>query len=131
MVDCAFLLLIFFMMTAKVGTNSDVEQPIALNADAIQSNRVVVILAKTGSSGDALIYQGDTASEPNQVFGDLKAQEDQIQRYIEENVVRRPEIVGIVLKADKRLKQKYVAMVSRAAVAGGGGRQLYVGIDQE
>jgi biopolymer transport protein ExbD len=123
MVDCAFLLLIFFMMTAKVGTNADVEQPTALNADALQNNRVVVVLAKTGPGGEALLYRGETASESNQVFGDLKTQEDQIQRYIEESVVRKPDIVGIVLKEDKRIKQKYVSLVSRAANAGGGGRR--------
>ncbi len=131
MCDIAFLLLIFFMMTAKVGVNADVEQPAALNADDVQTNRVVVVLAQTDPGGEALLYIGDTATEANLVIGDLKSQEEQIQRYIEESVVRKPDIEGIVLKADKRLKQKYVALVNRAAYAGGGGRQMYVGIDQE
>ncbi len=131
LVDVAFLLLIFFMMTAKVGMKSDVEQPRALTGDAVQSSRVVIILAKTSPVGDALLYRGDSTAEANQIAGDLKTQEDEIQRYIEHEVVQRPEIIGIVIKGDKRLKQKYVAMISRAATAGGGGRPLYIGVDQD
>lgn len=131
MVDCGFLLLIFFMLTAEVGTTSDVNQPVASNITPLQANRVVVILAKVNSGGEATFYRGDSASELNRITGDLQSQEEQIQQYIESNVINRPDILGFVLKADKDIKQKYVAMVNRAVNTGGAGRQLFIGIDHD
>ena len=131
LVDVAFLLLIFFMMTAKVGMKSDVEQPRALTGEAVKSSQAVIILAKTSTVGEAALYRGDSTADADLIEGDLKTQEVEIQRYIEHEVVQRPEITGIIIKGDKRLKQKYVAMISRAANAGGGGRQVYVGVDEE
>ena len=42
----------------------------------------------------------------------------------------RPDVIGILIKADGKLKEKYVTMVGKAAAAFGGGRKLFAGVQE-
>jgi biopolymer transport protein ExbD len=131
MIDCVFLLLFFFMVTSKIDRQSPVEMPVVINAEDVAPSKTVVVTAKLDAGGDAIMYLGDGVNMDRALSGELKDQEDQIRQFIETEVATRPEVTGIMLKADGKVLQKYVAMFSRAAVAGGGGRRLYFGVEEE
>lgn len=131
MIDCVFLLLFFFMVTSKIDRQSPVEMPAVVNAVDVAPNKTVVITAKFDSGGDAILFLGDGDDANRAVSGDLKDQEQKIRQYIEQEVASRPEVTGIMLKADGKVKQKYVAVFTRAANDGGGGRMLYYGVEDE
>ena len=131
MIDCVFLLLFFFMVTSKIDRQSPVEMPRVVNTVEVAPNKIVVVTAKFDVGGEAILYLGDGVSPDKAVVGELKEQEERIRQYIELEVSQRPDVTGIMLKADGKVKQKYVAMFSRAAATGGGGRTLYYGVEEE
>lgn len=131
MIDCVFLLLFFFMVTSKIDRQSPVEMPVVTNIEEVAPSKTIVITEKFDSGGDAIVYLGDGVNPDRALSGDFIAQEEQIRRYIEQQVAQRPDVTGILLKADGKVKQKYVAMFNRAAAAGGAGRTLYYGVEEE
>lgn len=132
MIDCVFLLLFFFMVTSKMDQQSSIEQPLTVNGVNLPPEKLVIVSAAIGPSGEALFYLGDTTKADRQVpSGEIAVIEDAIKKYVELEVSQRPDVQGILIKADGKLKQKYAAMFYRAATASAGGRKLYAGTQQE
>lgn len=115
LIDCVFLLLIFFMCAAtmtKVDISSDVKLPIASNAAEQKdpSNRGTVnvllqgVLAKDG--------QRATEDKPFVIYGKLVG-DDELQRTIETQLKTQPTL-RLYLRADRRVK---FALIRRAMAA--------------
>lgn len=131
MIDCVFLLLFFFMVTSKIDRQSPVEMPTVVNSVDVAPSKTVVVTAKFDSGGQAIMYMGDGVNADRALQGEFKEQEERLRQYIEQEVSSRPDVTGIMLKADGKVIQRYVAMFTRAAKAGGGGRMLYYGVEEE
>lgn len=131
MIDCVFLLLFFFMVTSKIDRQSPVEMPVAVNSVEVIPSKTVVVTLKFNSTNDATIYLGDGDDADKEVKGEPKEIEERVRQYIEQEVAQRPDVNSITLKADGKVSEKFIALCSRAAVAGGGGRQLFYGIEEE
>jgi biopolymer transport protein ExbD len=130
MIDCVFLLLFFFMVTSKMDQSSTIVQPLAVNGENLAPEKLVIISAAVNANGEADFFLGNSTKPDQQVLGDAKAQEEAIGKYIEMQVSQRPDTIGILIKADGKLKEKYVTMVGKAAAAFGGGRKLYAGVQE-
>ncbi len=131
MIDCVFLLLFFFMVTSKMDRSSTIVQPLAINGENLTPERLVIVSAAINAAGEASFYYGDSTRPERLVPGDAKVQEDAIGKYIQQQVAQRPDAIGILIKADGKLKEKYITLFGRAAAAFGGGRKLYAGIQQQ
>ena len=130
MIDCVFLLLFFFMVTSKMDRSSSILQPLAVNGENLAPEKLVIVSAAVNSNGEADFFLGDTTKPDQLVGGDPKAQEEAIGKFIEQEIASRPDTIGILIKADGKLKEKYVSLVGKAAAAHGGGRKLYAGVQE-
>jgi len=115
MIDCVFLLLIFFMCAAtmtKVDKTADVELPIAANAaeQKDSSNRGTVNVLAAGT----IAKDGQVASEerPFMIYGNL-LNDDELQRTIEKQLKIQPDL-RLYVRADRHVK---FALVRRAMAA--------------
>jgi biopolymer transport protein ExbD len=131
MIDCVFLLLFFFMVTSKMDRSSTIVQPLAINGENLVPDKLVIVTAAVTPAGEASFFLGDSTRPEKLIPGDLKAQEEALGKYIEQEVAQRPDTTGILIKADGKLKEKYIALFGKAAQAHGGGRKLYAGIQQQ
>ena len=131
MIDITFLLLAFFVVVSKMDRQTPIDQPKAVNGAMIPPKKAIVIAATLAADGEANIFMGDTTDEGKMVSGDLKEQEEQLKKYIESEASARPDVLGVLLKADGKVKQKYIAMVNRATTQADIERPLYVGTEQE
>jgi biopolymer transport protein ExbD len=115
LIDCVFLLLIFFMCSAtmaKVDITSDVRLPIASNAAEQKdpSNRGTVNILFPGTRAkDGQIASDD---KPFVVFGKLVT-DDELQRTIETQLKTQPNL-RLYIRADRQVK---FALVRRAMAA--------------
>ena len=112
MIDCVFLLLIFFMCAAtmaKVDKIAEVELPVASNAAEQKDpgNRGTVNVLAVGT----LAKDGQVASEdkPFMIYGSL-LDDDELQRMIEKQLKTQPNL-RLYVRADRRVK---FALVRRA-----------------
>lgn len=115
LIDCVFLLLIFFMCAAtmtKVDISSDVKLPVASNAAEQKdpNNRGTVNVLRPG----VLAKDGQTASDekPFVVYGKLVS-DDGLQNAIANQLKIQPNL-RLYLRADRRVK---FALVRRAMAA--------------
>jgi biopolymer transport protein ExbD len=131
MIDVVFLLLFFFMVTSKIDRQSPVEMPQAVHGVDVIPRKTVIVTAKLAPGGETTLYLGDGISEDKALAGELIDQEEQIRKYIEQEIAQRPDVTGIMLKADAKVRQRYVAVFGRAAAAAGGGRPMYFGVEEE
>jgi biopolymer transport protein ExbD len=128
MIDMTFLLLIFFIVTSKMGPKSGVELPQAKHgAVVVQKNAVIL----TVGPGDpfARVYRGESVDAKDAFAAtSMEDQENQVISYIE------TEIGGsgggkntVLIQAAGGLKHREVARIARA-VGRAEIENLYVGI---
>jgi biopolymer transport protein ExbD len=120
LIDCVFLLLIFFMCAAtmsKVDAPTDVKLPVASNGAEQKdpSRRGTVNIMPVGSR----TYQGELATEarPFLVFGKL-VDDEGLQRAMEEHVKAEP-TMRLYLRADRNVKFGMVRRAMSACAAAG------------
>jgi biopolymer transport protein ExbD len=129
MIDCTFLLLIFFIVTSKMTADTPIELPIAKHGGAVVVKESVIITVAKGEGTNAAIYKGDNTDAANLLPGDnLQAQEDAITEYIEqESAVASPPKRFVLIKGAKGVKHGDVARVAQAA-SKAEVEQLYVAV---
>jgi biopolymer transport protein ExbD len=129
MIDCTFLLLIFFIVTSKMTADTPIELPIAKHGGAVVMKESVIITVAKGEGTTAAIFKGDNTDAANLLpGGNIEAQEDAITEYIEqESALASPPKKYVLIKGAKGVKHGDVARVAKAA-----GRadveQLYVAV---
>jgi biopolymer transport protein ExbD len=128
MIDMTFLLLIFFIVTSKMGPKAGIELPPARQGTAaVEKNNVILTIGP----GDpiARVYRGESV-DPQDAFsnGNAEDQENEVVAYIEAEMAKSSGgKKSVLIQAEKGLKHREVARIAKAA-----GRanveELYVGI---
>jgi biopolymer transport protein ExbD len=131
MIDCVFLLLFFFMVTSKIDRQSSVLMPKAANTLVVIPSKTVVLTTKLSGAGEATVYLGDSENEEIALRGLPKDMEERIRQYIEQEIARRPEVTGIMVKSDGKVPISFGAVCNKAASVAGGGRPFYFGVEKE
>lgn len=131
MIDMTFLLLIFFIVSSKMGPKAGVELPLARHGDAVVQKKAVILTVGPGDSM-ARVYRGEsveakdafTAASPDD-------QEAEIIAYIEQEMSSpppgQPAKELVLIQAAKGLKHRDVARVAKAA-ARAEVEKLYIGV---
>ncbi|MBM99152.1 MAG: hypothetical protein CMJ77_08500 [Planctomycetaceae bacterium] len=126
MIDITFLLLIFFLVAARLDEDTPVELPPARHGTAVAIKSSVILTVAAGDGDVAEIYEGDGKAADRLISSsDLEAQQAAIVAYIEEEVAGGKE--SVLIKAEKGVKHRDVARVSTAVGKAGNGA-LYVAV---
>ena len=123
-----FLLLIFFIVTSKMGPKAGIELPPARQGTAAVEKNNVILTVGPGDSF-ARVYRGESV-EPQDAFtsGSVEDQENEVVAYIEAEISSSAGgKTGVLIQAEKRLKHREVARIAKAA-ARANVEDLYVGI---
>jgi biopolymer transport protein ExbD len=128
MIDMTFLLLIFFIVTSKMGPKSGIELPPAKHGTAaVEKNNVILTIGP----GDTIarVYRGESV-DPTDAFPSANAedQENEVIAYIESQVNDSGgSKTGVLVYAAKGLKHREVARIAKA-VGRAEVENLFVGI---
>ena len=128
MIDCTFLLLIFFLVSSKMNADVPIELPKARHGTAVVMKESI-ILTVAGEGSDVKVYKGDGVDEANVIAGgSLVEQEEEIARYVEEqSAMSTPPKTNVLIKAARGVKHREVSRVSKAA-GQAAVEQLYVAV---
>lgn len=108
MIDITFLLLIFFLVAAKMDSQKAVGLPDARSGGAVLADKAVTIIIVPSGPDAVLVSNGDGG----QFSSDLAQQEDEIATYVEEQLDSGKQFV--LLKAGKGIRHKEVSRVAQA-----------------
>lgn len=132
MIDCTFLLLIFFVLTSTMESKT-LQLPKARHgAAAVEQNSVIVVIG--GGGGDsAKVYLGGKVDEGTLASGSAEDQERAVAQYVIREIRAHPEKTAVLVKAAAGVKHRDVARIAKAAatVEDVTVQQLYMGVDQE
>lgn len=133
MIDIVFLLLAFFVMCSKMDPTVPLELPPAQYGQAIPEKSCVVLLAQAGENPDVFkVYKGRAADEANVVpMADPDAMETEIGNYVESELSKRPDSMGVLIKAEGELKTGTIEMIKRGIGQSelAKNRQLFVAVE--
>jgi biopolymer transport protein ExbD len=128
MIDCTFLLLIFFLVTSRMNAETPIELPPARHGGAVVMKESIIITVAKGEGAEALIYKGDTTNPDQLIEGaNLAEQEENLARYVEQQANTSPPKRYVLIKGAKGVKHRDVARVARAA-ENAEVEQLYVAV---
>lgn len=119
MIDVVFLLLIFFMVAARIDPQAAVALPTAKHGDAIPEKNCVVIVISEVSGGDAEIYLG-AGKDPDTLLESslsLEEQERLIGEYVEEALNDELGREAVLIKAEAAVKARHTDRVYKAVSA--------------
>jgi biopolymer transport protein ExbD len=130
MIDCTFLLLIFFLVTSHMRAQTPLKLPIAQHGKVVAEEDCVVLTVLQGNDGRAQVYRGTSRAAVDQIKGLDEAELEQaIVRYVEAQASGLKPKRQVLIKAQRGLKQREVARVERAASRAAAGT-LYVAVVQ-
>jgi biopolymer transport protein ExbD len=131
MIDCTFLLLIFFLVTSKMSADVGVELPKAKHGSAVVVKESIILTVAKGKDDMVSIYKGDSTDARNLIAGENVAeQEDALAEYVEAQSLSVPPKRYVLIKAQHDVRARDVARVAKAA-ARADVEQLYVGVLEE
>ena len=129
MIDITFLLLIFFLVAAKMETPAAVELPPARYGTPVAGKNAVVLFVSQGGGQSVVITTGHGDQIPG---NDLLEQEAKITEYVEAGLGgRRPFKSAkdhVLLKAERNIKHREVARVAKAAGKAREGQLLHIAV---
>ena len=108
MIDITFLLLIFFLVAAKMDSQRAVGLPDARAGSAILAEKAVTVIIEPSGPDAVLVFNG----EGGQFSTDMEAQEEEITSYIQDQIDGGKQFV--LLKAGKGIRHKEVSRVAQA-----------------
>ncbi len=128
MIDMTFLLLIFFLVASKMDPSAAISLPPARYGLPVVEKSSVIITLAAGEEGKAVVYKGNGTVAEGLVDGsDIEAQEDEIAAYVEEEMAGGTK-ENVLIKAEKGIKHREVARITKAATRPEGVQQLYVAV---
>ena len=121
MIDCVFLLLIFFVTTSTMTGQRDVKTPSARHGKGVDPTRatIVTVLAPTAPDQPAPIVLGDGVGPAGTL--------DDLRRHVEKGVLAGK--TDVIVKAESAVAHRDVAEVARA-VTGVAGAKLHLGVQE-
>ncbi len=134
MIDIVFLLLSFFVVASKFDPSSAVPIPPARFGGAVTENNCVCLLIFEGTDADnPAIFRGRSRSEADQ-FKSLEPTvlEEEVARYVDDEISKRPNVEGILIKAAGEVKSGIVQIVQRGVSQSdmAEGKPLYIGVEE-
>lgn len=133
MIDCTFLLLIFFVLTSKMDASKALELPAARHgANAVEQNSVIIIVTP-GEGGAPVVYLAPRLDAGQIATGTAEDQEKAVTAYVTSELRKNPLKKSVIVKAAAGVKHREVARIAKAASAVEDVTvdQLYMGIVQE
>lgn len=116
MIDCTFLLLIFFLVTSRMNAETPIDLPPARHGGAVVMKESIVITVAKGEGGQALVFKGDTTNPEQLLEGaNLVEQEENLARYVEQQANTSPPKRFVLIKGAVGVKHRDVARVAKAA----------------
>lgn len=129
MIDCTFLLLIFFIVCSHIGQQTQVDLPKAKFGVPVPSKLAVVLTVAAGEGDSVRIYKGDGIDEATLInAGTVAEQEDEVASYVAEHVNEGGDKQHVLIKAAKGLKHRDVSRVAKASVRNAEVSQLFIAI---
>ncbi len=115
MIDMTFLLLIFFIVTMKLGPKSGVELPTAKNGGTVVEQNSVILTVGPGEP-IARVYRGESVDPADAFAGtNPEDQENQVVEYIEQEFARGAgSKKHVLVQAATGIKHREVARIARA-----------------
>ena len=108
MIDITFLLLIFFLVAAKMDSQKAVGLPDARAGNAVLADQAVTVIIEPNGSDSVFVADG----RGMQCSSDVETQEEEIASFIEEQLDSGKQFV--LLKAAKGIRHKEVSRVAQA-----------------
>lgn len=126
MIDCVFLLLIFFLVCSTMSKSTAVELPPARHGQGVdEQTSVIITIDGEGGQAKPRVYLGDgTAGQP--LPDDHQTQERLITEAVEQGMQSGKST--ILIKAARAVKSGDVERVSTAAAAGAEGASFHIGV---
>lgn len=121
MIDCTFLLLIFFMVCSTMQSQPDIDLPVAVHSLGVETQRSEIIT----------IFSGTAQTPPRIVLGDGAGEDanlEDVRPFVSEAVAAGRS--QIVVKAEGDVTHGFLDEVIRQVTAVEGA-QLYVGVGDE
>ncbi|MBN2216398.1 MAG: biopolymer transporter ExbD [Pirellulales bacterium] len=114
MIDCVFLLLIFFLVSSTPDQNTAIELPLARHGAGVSmQSSVIITVADRGGDLPAAVYLADgTKGDP--LPDDPKLQEAAIVEAVTTGFMSGQKS-SVLIKAAGKVKEKYVSQVAMAA----------------
>ena len=112
MIDCVFLLLIFFIVCSTMEKQSPIDLAEARHGRAVGEREAIIISVMGGSADSAPVYLADgPVNDP--LPDDEGVQREKILAYIEEEQ-RKESKTDVLIKADKNVAHRDVARVIKS-----------------
>jgi biopolymer transport protein ExbD len=128
MIDCTFLLLIFFLVTSRMKAQTPLDLPKARHGAVVVEQGAVIITIAKGQDEQVRVFKGQSRDLAQEIKGaNLVEQEEAIARYVEQQANTTPPKRNVLIKAERGLKHRDVARVQKAA-ARAEVEQLYVAV---
>ena len=121
MIDCTFLLLIFFMVSSTMQSQPDIDLPVAAHSIGVDTSGSAVIT----------VIAGTQRENPRILLGDGSGEEvlvEEVRRFVSDAVAAGK--AKIVVKAEGDVTHGFIEDVARQIVAVEGA-QLYMGVGDE
>ena len=129
MIDCTFLLLIFFIVCSHIGQQAQVDLPKAKFGVPVPSKLAVVLTVAEGDGDSVRIYKGDGIDQATLInAGTVAEQEDEVAAYVAEHVNEGGDKSHVLIKAARGLKHREVSRVAKASVRNAEVSQLFIAI---
>jgi biopolymer transport protein TolR len=121
MIDCTFLLLIFFMVSSTMQSTPDIDLPVAAHSIGVDTDGAVILT----------VFTGGPQNPPRIVLGDGTGEEaavEEVRGHVAEAVAAGK--TKIVIKAEGDVTHGFIGEVARAVVAVEGA-ELYMGVGDQ
>ena len=113
MIDCTFLLLVFFVVGAKLDPDAIVQLPPArygAGVDPAKSVIITIVQQSDDAQPQIFLADGDVGAP---LEGDADAQAAEIKAAVEAGIIEGRQ--NVLIKAERRVKHREVARVAAAA----------------
>jgi biopolymer transport protein ExbD len=115
MIDCTFLLLIFFLVASRMDAAPARTLPTARNGGAVVKKSAIILTVLKGTGGDVRVFKGEGNAPENAIAGSNAAElEDAVTQYVEAQLVSFPHKKDVLIVAESGIKQRDVARVEKA-----------------
>ena len=129
MIDCTFLLLIFFLVASRIDATAVMKLPEAKTATAVVIQQSVILTITKGDGERALVYRGDGANADQLIDGATPVdQEAAVTEYVDELSSRSTKLKYVLIKAESAVKHREVSRIAKAASAAEAIDQLFVAV---
>ncbi|MBI3469576.1 MAG: biopolymer transporter ExbD [Planctomycetes bacterium] len=117
MIDCVFLLLIYFLVATRPDAATAITLPAAQFGSAVSAKRATILTVVDQGGGGALVYLAD-GKKGSPLAGNEEQQAAVIRDAVQEGL--RSGKPNVLIKAERKTPHREVARIARAATQVGG-----------